>query len=562
MASSSQMQLTTNSELENKAENPIVSNLAGDTATKLFSATAPAVRRAPEKVAAHVDTIPGSSDVASEIRTLFRHSSHYLGGLLGKMALGFVSMPIFTRAFSVADYGLIDFAQKILLLLVACSKMGLQQSALRFFDRKAFARDHDSQSRYYSTMLMGAALMSGIVAAVLLALSKTPLKASIDATLLALTGFVAVLVVLRALESMLWAFMRSEEKTKAYNLTTLVMKIATIAAVCFLLWRGRRTAGSFFAGTVAVEVVTVAILTMLLFRRQILSLKNFDATLFRSGLLFGAPLVLYEIASIVLDSGDRVLVRHYLGADALGLYSVAYGLSAQVNEMLILPLNLAIFPIYMRLWKSEGREATITFLSTCLDMFLMVAAGVCAIAAIAAHDGLVLLASSRYAGVDRLIPIIVIGLLLYTTHVFLAAGLLIHKNTGTMAILLLISAVVNIAMNVVLLPRIGLMAGAIATLLSYMVCIGLLAWFSNRVLPLEIQMTSVLKYVLAAAAVWAVVSKIKIGMLLVSLTVKSTIALLGYCGLIYILEPRVRDLVSRLFHNQNPLAQRVNTSVQ
>ena len=72
--------------------------------------------------------------ISNELKKLLRHSSHYLAGLLGAMALGFVSFPIFTRVFSVADYGTIDFVQKILLVLIAVSKMGTQNSALRFYD--------------------------------------------------------------------------------------------------------------------------------------------------------------------------------------------------------------------------------------------------------------------------------------------------------------------------------------------------------------------------------------------------------------------------------------------
>lgn len=556
MTNMAMTEITSNSELAPRyhAEASLTLSTLGDA-----EALAGDVLDAPETDPAEAvttDVAPVSRTVATEITTLFRQSSHYLGGLLGKMALGFISMPIFTRAFSVADYGLIDLAQKILLLLVALSKMGLQQSALRFFDGKVFAHDKKSERRYYSTMFFGAILMSGVVALCLLTLSRSSLMALIDEPLRALTWFIAALIVLRALESMLWAFMRSEERTKAYNVTTLLMKAGTIAMVCLFLWFGGRSPKTFFSGTVITEVITVAVLTFVLLQRRILDAGLVDFKMFRAGLLFGAPLVLYEIATIILDSGDRVLVRHYLGANALGLYSVAYGLSAQLNEMLILPLNLAIFPIYMRVWNAEGREATISFLSACLDLFILVAAGVCAIAIVSAHDGIVLLASSKYAVVDRLMPVIIIGLLIYTTHVFFAAGLLIHKNTGTMALLLLVSALANIGLNCLLLPRIGLMGGAVATLASYALCILLMGWFSRRVLPLNISISSVARYVGAAALVCFVVSHISVAPAVLNLFVRSLLALLMYGGLVYLLEPRVRGLAAQfLGGSSRPMTQ-------
>ncbi|MDE3196705.1 MAG: hypothetical protein KGN84_10195, partial [Acidobacteriota bacterium] len=53
-----------------------------------------------------------SAGARDAIRTLTKHSSAYMGGIAASLLLGFVSFPIFTRAFSVAEYGLIDLAQK------------------------------------------------------------------------------------------------------------------------------------------------------------------------------------------------------------------------------------------------------------------------------------------------------------------------------------------------------------------------------------------------------------------------------------------------------------------
>lgn len=272
-----------------------------------------------------------------------------------------------------------------------------------------------------------------------------------------------------------------------------------------------------------------------------------DFSLFRAGLWFGAPLILYELSTILLDTGGRFLVRHYLGAEPLGLYSVAYGLAAQTNDLLIFPLNLAILPIYLRLWRTEGPQATIRFLSRCLDLFLMAAALVCAIACVTARDGVVFLASRKYQEAGLLMPIIVIGLIIYTTHVFLCAGLLIKKKTGTMALLLLVSAIVNLGINCLLLPRIGLLAAALATLISYALCIVLLAWASNRYLPLAIPIQVLLKYVASAVASAALASTIELHPILLNLVARSIVTVLGYLTLLSLLEPRIRRALSALW---------------
>jgi O-antigen/teichoic acid export membrane protein len=290
----------------------------------------------------------------------------------------------------------------------------------------------------------------------------------------------------------------------------------------------------------------VAALSFLLFRRGLLSPARFDPALFRAAIAFGLPLILYEVASIALGSADRVLVRYYLGAEPLGYYSVAYGLSYYINDLLIAPLNLALLPIYMRLWVSEGRERTIEFLSAGLDLFLIVAAGVFAVAAVASRDAVILLASSKYRGAGSLMPMLVAGLLVYTTHVFLSAGLLIQKKTGQMARLLLYSALCNIGLNCVLLPRMGLPGATVATLVSNAFCILLLGRASFKILPLRISLRGLLRYALAAAVAWGAASHVELGSAFLDFACRSAVAVLLYASMLYLLDSRVRAATARL----------------
>jgi hypothetical protein len=231
-----------------------------------------------------------------------------------------------------------------------------------------------------------------------------------------------------------------------------------------------------------------------LFRRRLLSAISFDRALFRSAVGFGLPLVFYELAGVILLTADRALVRYYLGAEALGYYSVAYGLSQYVNDLMTVPLGLAILPIYLRLWTSEGRARTTEFLHVSLDFYLMAAVGIYMLVTLGSHDALLLLASPKYLGADRLIPYLVGGLLIYTTHVFLCAGLLIQKKTGIMALALVCSTALNVVLNCLLLPRLGLQGAAVALLLTHIVTILLLWLASSRILPIGVRAGALAKY--------------------------------------------------------------------
>lgn len=482
---------------------------------------------------------------AGELRTLGRHSAHYLAGMGGSMLLGLVSFPIFTRVLPVSEFGTIDLAQRVLLLLTAGSKAGLQNAALRFYD--ANCSTARSGRRYYSTMFFGVLLTATPAALLFLALVHFIPHDWAGSQLVHLGYLVSALVLLRALSSILSIFLRVEERTKAFNITAVGTKALTIAAVCALLPVAGKTAGTYLTGAFAIEAAVMTFLTVGLLRRGVLAPSSFDPTLFKTGVAFGLPLVVYECAFAVLGSADRFLVRSYLGADALGFYSVAYGLALTANEFLITPLNLALIPIYMRLWNSSGQEATTRFLTVALDYYLLAAAGILAVAAACAKDIVLLLASAKYAGVDRLIPILLAGLLIYTAHVFLAAGLLLHKKTLRMAGVLIACAVLNVGLNCLLLPRIGLMGAAVSTLLSYSACILALGWYSWGLLPLRMDQRSLAKYLLAAGVAWFAASAVHIDLPAVSLFAKAAIGTGSYLGFLMLVDARARRLLHAPF---------------
>jgi O-antigen/teichoic acid export membrane protein len=487
-----------------------------------------------------------SRSVAGEMKKLIRHSSHYLAGLFGGLAIGFISFPIFTRIFSVADYGMIDFIQKILLVPTALSKAGMQNSVLRFYNEKEFASNRPAARSYYSTMLFGVGSMAVAITLIFLVAVKLVLRRFIDGPLATLLCFASALILLRAIESILLSFLRIEERTAAYNAAQVLMKAAMVGTVCaFLPWIGR-SVHTYFSGTMAAELVFVAVLVGWLFRRRLLTAVSFDRALFRSAVGFGLPLVFYELAGVILLTADRALVRYYLGAEALGYYSVAYGLSQYVNDLMTVPLGLAILPIYLRLWTSEGRARTTEFLHVSLDFYLMAAVGIYMLVTLGSHDALLLLASPKYLGADRLIPYLVGGLLIYTTHVFLCAGLLIQKKTGTMALALICSTALNVALNCLLLPRFGLQGAAVALLVTHIVTILLLWLASARILPIGVRPLALAKYGMAGLAAWAVGSQIALQSHLLNAVSRCAVGIAVYAGALLLLDSRVRSLPTYL----------------
>src|SRR5262245_13108467 len=159
-----------------------------------------------------------------DLKTLFLHYAHYFGGLFGSLLLGLLSFPVFTRIFSVSDYGTLDFIQKVVTLLIGVAKLGFQHSVVRFYDHAAFADNREPAKRYYSTMFVGGISTGLTVTVAFLGVLWFLPSSIIDAPLKQLLCFASALIFLGAVESIQWGFLRIQERTKIYSVTMVGMK--------------------------------------------------------------------------------------------------------------------------------------------------------------------------------------------------------------------------------------------------------------------------------------------------------------------------------------------------
>src|SRR6202012_5513460 len=223
----------------------------------------------------------------------------------------------------------------------------------------------------------------------------------------------------------------------------------------------------FFLGVVIVEGIVLMQYWPILARRDLISLRAFDFSFLRTAIAFSMPLMAAQNSWVVLGSRGRFFIQHYMGLQALGFYAAAYGIAIYLQDVMMAPLQLALFPICMKVWNNDGKEATQNFLSRSLDQFLLAAVAVVCVAIVTSRDVIVLLASRKFQEAHTLLPFLVIGLVLSAITVYFRPGLLIHKRASKIAAATFYACALNIVLNMILLPRIGLLGAAIATMISY-----------------------------------------------------------------------------------------------
>jgi len=387
----------------------------------------------------------------SNVRKLFAQSSHYAIGTALSLFVHLFTFPVFTRIFSVADYGMLSLITVTISTVLSLSKLGMTTSAVRMYEESHNEDGEFTAGNYYSTFFLtatstGALISLGYAAFVFFFYDKL-----FHSPWAGLFLFTSLIICCRTVNAILSSFLRAGQQTKLLNTFNVICAYAgsglsILLAIFFIkgLW-------GFYVAQLIVECAALFFLFRYLARRHTLTrFQDFSLPLLKTSLKFGLPLVGLEFLNHILTFGDRFLIQLFCEPDALGIYSVGYNLASYVSNILLVPLSFAVTPVLMETWTREGEEATRLFLGNSTRyvalVFFPVLAGFIAVRG----ELLLLLASSKYSEAGTIIPFAVVGVGFFAlTNVF-NAGLIIHKKTGKILLHSFIAAVLNIGLNLIL----------------------------------------------------------------------------------------------------------------
>jgi len=181
--------------------------------------------------------------------------------------------------------------------------------------------------------------------------------------------------------------------------------------------------------------------------------------------VFALPLVPSALSSFVLSTSDRLIIEANLGSESVARYQVAYNIGS-LPMLLLWVLHSAWMPRFFgitddterRAVLAESRDALYRLLIPVLIGFACGAPLVLRVWAPASYQP------------DRLLLLVCIVLItaipsagqLAVTRALTADG-----RTAVTAVVTIVAAALNIALNVIMVPRLGLTGSALATLAAY-----------------------------------------------------------------------------------------------
>ena len=400
-------------------------------------------------------------------RKLFSDTVILAFGTFGSKLLVFLLMPLYTALLSPAEYGTAELITSTANLIMPFACLGVTTGMFRFA-----AEQGRDQARVFSSGLalvgagFGALLLVGLP---LYAWGGLPLD----------VGLVILYVLSADLQAVCAQYIRALDRTRLFAWQGVFNTLLTILCnLLFLIAFGMGVTGYVLAVIVG-NLCTTALLVVAgrlwrVFRPRLVSRETMRE-LFR----FSLPMIPATICWLITDLSDRYFVTAICGEAANGIYAAAYKIPTIVN---------LASGIFMQAWQfsavaqSADDGVCRRFYSEVFRGFLSLVFIGAAVLLLLSRFLCRLLLDSSYFEAWRYMPTLLCAAALEAVVSFLATVYLVKKKSMHSFLTAMAGAGLNLLLNALMIPGMGALGAAVATLIGYGAVYLLRMWDVPRLL--------------------------------------------------------------------------------
>ena len=395
--------------------------------------------------------------------TLWLSISEFIGRLLRVAIIIYAA-----RLLGAAGWGTFSYLTSLAAVFTIFSDIGISSVLVR-----EVAKSPADEARYFSTTFIIKLALTVISFVVLVFVTPYFTKIALSKTLLILIGLLFIFDSLRRFGTSLFRAKEKMEKEALVNITTQII-IVTGGFVALSISDTPESLAAAYALGAGVGLLVISFFLKSQIRRLF---STFDKTLVRSIIKAAWPLSLAAIFGMLLVNTDTVMVGWFRTAKAVGYYSAA---QKPIALLYILPSLIVggFFPALARLAKTKSGEFR-RILEKALVMIMTIAFPL-SIGIVLTADKIV---SLLYGDAYHLsaLPLRILALTVITAF---PIGIIIHAvfahdKQKTLVPLWGAGVVLNIALNLFLIPRHGISGAAWASLLTQIV-VNSLIWIKMK----------------------------------------------------------------------------------
>jgi O-antigen/teichoic acid export membrane protein len=431
-----------------------------------------------------------------EIKKITKHSSIYALGKVVNKLIGFILIPIYTNAnyLSHSDYGALAVLEATSIFLIGILTMAMTFSLTRWYWDKKYASEQ--KSLFFTTLTFLVVMIVPIATLLVLSanyFSEVLFKSAEFAYLLRLT---IVSSVIQIINNQVFCLSKLQSKSFRYSLMQITKFTISLGLVLWGVVIRKRGLEAIWEAALIAEIIVLTVQIPYVIKNSILS---FNLKVLKEMISFGLPLMLASVSGVILATTDRYMLSSMSSLENTGVYSLGFKLANSLKTIISTSFALSLSPLRMqKIGDSDNKRfysKTNTYTSFIFTIALL-------FLSLFSFEILKLVTKSTfYWDAHYIVPIIAFALLFGLLKDNITIGLEIKKKTKIMGGLIFGISVLNIGLNLLLIPALDIYGAALATLFSQFSFLLMVNFYAQRAYVIPYEWKKIIQMILIAVLI-------------------------------------------------------------
>ena len=387
----------------------------------------------------------------SRRKYLAKNTAIFAIGSIATRLITFFLVPLYTNVLTESEYGVIDLINTICSVLAPVIILNINEAIMRF--------SLDRDANYEKIMSIGLTILG---AAFIFGTAIIPASSLFEETS-PYCGYIYLYTVSSAASILFLAYLRGKERLILFSVGNILHTFSIAVLNIFFLVVIRRGVQGYFLAYILANLITGIYAAIAGDVKKVVRHFCLDIGLAKAMSKYSFVLIPNTFMWWITNSSDRIMVTSMIGTAANGIYAVSYKLPTIVQTVSVI-FNQAWSYSAIRENTSEDRE----------EYNNSVYRGVAGLSIISAVGLMSIIKPflKVYVGAGffeawKYTPYLIIGYVFLTLGSFLGTSYTVNKDSMGYLASGSCGAAVNIILNFVFIPVLGIAGAALATCISY-----------------------------------------------------------------------------------------------
>lgn len=424
---------------------------------------------------------------------LFKDTGIYgISTIVGRF-LNFLLVPFYTNVFTKAEVGVYGNIYAYIAVLNIVFIYGMEAAYMKY----ASLLEKENRKKIFSTAQIFVTITTIVFAFILFSikgelnsLMEIPTKYEF------LIKYVVFILLFDTLALIPFSHLRLIGSAKTFATIKLINIIINLSLNLILVLSFGFDIEAILIGNLAASAFSLVAVIPVIF-------KNFFAKIdfqyLKKCLKFGLPYLPASLSATMVQVIDRPILVKLTDEATVGLYTANYKLGIFML-LFVQMFQFAWQPFFLNNAKEENVKE---MFSKVLTLFLLFSSVIWVLLTLFLNDivtfelfdGKYILGKDFHEGL-YIVPIVLFAYIFHGIYVNMQAGIYIEEKTKYMPLITGAGALINIAVNLVLIPIYGILGAAFATLASYLTMSGLIFVVTNKFYKINYEYSKIIKIIL------------------------------------------------------------------